>query len=182
MNDQMSLKRDGFTLIELVVTICILGIALALAIPSLMSFINKNKKDAGREELISALSLTRSSAITAGSWATICGSNDSGTQCSSSKSDWSHGWLVFLDANRNSLIDTAEQVISTKDSVAGNLTVNTSLSHITYDNQGLAEGYKTTFLFCSKVTSNDKLIAITVTNFGRFREARDDDQVAGCNE
>lgn len=172
---------NGFTLVELLTTICIIGIAAAITIPSLVGLINKNTKDAGREELISALNLARSSAITAGSWATICGSNASNTQCSSSKSNWNNGWIVFMDANRNGLIEPAEKIVSTRESMAGSLSVNTSLSHITFDNQGLADGYKTTFLFCSSSESNDKLIAIKVSNFGRFREARDDDQVTGCN-
>lgn len=175
-------KLHGFTFIEALITVCILGIALVVSTPSLLNLINKNKTIVMRDELMSALSLARSTAITTGSWATVCSGNERQTQCNRQSDNWDNGWLVFSDRNRNGRVDTGERVISVKAGMTSGASISATNNRITYDSQGIADGYQSTFLFCSKSSQTSKPVGIHVSSFGRLREITTSDKVAACNE
>ena len=98
-------KYSGFTLLELMVTVALIGILLSVGMPSLKVFIQGNQLIASSNELLSALNLARSESIKLNSRVTICESSN-GTSCSAT-GDWSNGWIVFVDANGD-LVGTGE--------------------------------------------------------------------------
>jgi len=53
----------GFTLIELMITIAVAAILLAIAVPSFTGLLNRNNASAEATELVAALNLARSEAI-----------------------------------------------------------------------------------------------------------------------
>jgi type IV fimbrial biogenesis protein FimU len=83
-------QSQGFTLIELMITVVILGIFAAIAVPSFTSFINNNKVQSVSNELSSLLQYARSSAaqnntphivcLSSGTWtvkrASLCSSTN----------------------------------------------------------------------------------------------------------
>ncbi|MDT8281975.1 MAG: GspH/FimT family pseudopilin [Gammaproteobacteria bacterium] len=90
-------KHSGFTLIELMITMAIVGILLLVGLPSLKTFMQGNQLIASTNELISALHVARSEAIKLNKRVTVCVSSD-GKDCLDSKK-WQNGWIVFVDAN-----------------------------------------------------------------------------------
>lgn len=92
-------KHSGFTLIELMITLFIVGVLLAVGVPSLKTFMQGNQLIAATNELVSGMHIARSEAIKLNSRVSICSSND-GTTCSGS-SDWTDGWVVFIDTDGN---------------------------------------------------------------------------------
>ena len=176
-------KNSGMTLIEVVVTIAIVGILASIAVPSFLSIIQKNKKSTLRDELISALQLTRSTATISRMPITICGSNSSSTECSGSSSDWGEGWIIFTDNDDDGAIDSSEKIISIKNGISSGLSFNSTTSHITYSSQGIADGYKASFELCDNSSSNDDTVfGVYVSNFGYIREASSTDDSIGCHE
>jgi len=87
-------KNRGFTLIELLVTLTVAAIILTFALPSFTSQVRNNRSLAFGEEFVTALNFARSEAVKRGALVSICASNDAGTGCAS---DWTNGWLAFLD-------------------------------------------------------------------------------------
>jgi len=85
----------GFTLIELMVTLTVLAIAVAIAAPSFNSAIANNRSTGMATELTAALNFARSEAIKRVKPVSICPSSD-GAVCLSD-ADWPKGWLVFVD-------------------------------------------------------------------------------------
>jgi type IV fimbrial biogenesis protein FimT len=90
-------KNSGFTLIELMITLFIVGILLAVGVPSMRTFLQNNQLIATTNELVSAIHIARSEALKLNKKVTICVSAD-GQSCVSSEK-WAQGWIVFVDAN-----------------------------------------------------------------------------------
>jgi type IV fimbrial biogenesis protein FimT len=91
----------GFTLIELMVTVCVAGILAAVAVPALNSFLLNDRQTGQANSLVSSFSYARSEAIkrdvTGG--ITVCPSVN-GTSCSGA-SDWQDGWIVYWPNDPN---------------------------------------------------------------------------------
>jgi len=92
------LAARGFTMIELMVTLTVLAILLALAMPAFRDLILNNRLSTASSELQTALAQARSEAVTRRKFITVCPSaNDTGTACGSW--DDPHGVIVFVDNN-----------------------------------------------------------------------------------
>lgn len=90
------MNRDsGFTLIELIVTVSVLGVLLAFAIPSFVDLIRDSQRSSAVNDLLADMSFARSEADRRGRVVTVC-SNVSGDDCGSA-TDWGTGWMVFED-------------------------------------------------------------------------------------
>ena len=90
-------KYSGFTLIELMLTLFIVGVLLAVGVPSLKTFMQSSQLIAATNELVSTIHVARSEALKLNKKITICVSDD-GKSCLSSEK-WALGWIVFVDAN-----------------------------------------------------------------------------------
>lgn len=86
-------KIRGFTLIELMVTLAVLGILLGLAAPSFYNATLGSKLGSFANDLVGSVHLARSEAIKRNSIVTLCVSID-GTTCTSG--DWAQGWIVAV--------------------------------------------------------------------------------------
>ncbi|MES2673270.1 MAG: GspH/FimT family pseudopilin [Pseudomonadota bacterium] len=88
-------KQNGFTLIELMVTLAVLAIVIAVGIPSFSRQINNNRSLTLGNDLVAALNFARLEAVKRGKRVSICPSTDGATCLTSA--DWAKGWMVFED-------------------------------------------------------------------------------------
>jgi type IV fimbrial biogenesis protein FimT len=89
-----SAPAAGFTIIELMVTLTVAGILLAVGIPSFQQIIANNRLTGQANELVAALTLARSQAITTNRAVSFCrATNDIVTICSGAVGDWEF-WIV----------------------------------------------------------------------------------------
>ncbi len=108
-----SLKAvKGFTMIELVVTMAVLAILVALAAPSFTSVINNNRLTGNANELLSTLQSARIEAVRRNARVVICrnDSPDTGNVCNTAAGAW-RGWTTFVDVNRDGDVDVGEAVL-----------------------------------------------------------------------
>lgn len=93
----------GFTLVELVITIAIGAILLAMAIPGMRSFVLKASRGDASTSLYTALVQARAEAITRNATVTVCQRDFTNTnafpRCSTSSNAWTGGWIVYRDSN-----------------------------------------------------------------------------------
>jgi type IV fimbrial biogenesis protein FimT len=87
---------SGFTLIELVVAMAILGILLALAAPSFRDAMMNVRLTGAANDLMTDLSIARSEAVKRDVQTAVCASNDQKT-CTGNP--WEKGWIVMVDSD-----------------------------------------------------------------------------------
>jgi type IV fimbrial biogenesis protein FimT len=105
-------RQAGFTMVELLITLTVFAILLAIAIPSFQGLIASTRVTNGTNELLAALAQTRSEAIRRGLRVTMCMSAN-GLQCTNA-GNWDQGWIIFTDTTRGGAtanVDAGETII-----------------------------------------------------------------------
>lgn len=127
----------GFTLIELMFTLVLAAIIAVLAVPSFNTTIANNRMVTKVNEMVTSLTLGRSEAIKRASTVTVCKSTN-GTSCATSGA-WTQGWMVFVDANGDGVVDAGDIVLQVYQGSPGALTVNgdgAAGNRITFNSRG----------------------------------------------
>lgn len=103
-----SLRAEGgFTIIELMVVIVLLGILASLAAPSFTEMFRRFRVDSVRETFTSSVTLAREEAIRLGTPMVIRRTTGCGLALANNQ-DWSCGWSVFADLDGNNALNGAE--------------------------------------------------------------------------
>ena len=191
-------KYSGFTLIELMITLLIVGILLSVGVPSLKTFMQSNQLVASTNELISALHVARSEAIKLNTRVSICDSSD-GATCDGT-GDWSNGWIVFIDndgnlagtgavcaaANTDCLLRVHDAFTDNQLTVAGVDANGAAISSFTFSSRGLPKAVNGasqsgTFSICSLdsggATIGERAVILSLS--GRVRVS-DNTAVISC--
>lgn len=142
----------GFTVVELMITLVIAAVLLALAAPAFTDLIANNRMRAEVFALRGLLMEARSEAVTERNNVTVCPSND-GLDCSD---DWNEGYIAFFDTNTDGTVNAGERVVLAQ--TAGTRRIDISFSHednhVTYNSRGNAqipgETFSGTFTFCDE--------------------------------
>ena len=92
-------KQTGFTLYELLITVLIVGVILAMGIPNLRQFTQNSRMTSAANDLISAFRLARSEASRAKATITICASDNSMLPEAECGGTWDKGYIIFVDTN-----------------------------------------------------------------------------------
>jgi len=115
-------RLRGFTLVELLITVAIVGILLAIGVPAMQQFLAEQAAAGSADELANDLRLARAEALKRGIDVSICSSTTSlgsAPVCSTQGDDeWVSGWLI-VDVNGNVLrIQNAMRGVASVDSSA----------------------------------------------------------------
>lgn len=92
-----AILSTGFSLVELMVTIAVLAIIMAIAAPSFVSLYNSNRLTSQANEIIVGLQEARSDALRRNAAVTVCRSTD-GLTCANSIGAWEH-WITVDAGN-----------------------------------------------------------------------------------
>ena len=101
------IARSGYTLLELLITLAILGVLLQMGLPSLAHLQRGREADMLMKTLTGHIALARSEAATQGRIVTLCPSRD-GVHCGG---DWGQGSLLFLDRNGDRVVNQDDRVL-----------------------------------------------------------------------
>ncbi|WP_062268557.1 GspH/FimT family pseudopilin [Endozoicomonas arenosclerae] len=161
----------GFSLIELMITLLIAAIIIAMGLPQLRDMSNTIRFANIQQNLISNLLYARSEAVKNGSNTLVCGSSD-GVTCSAIPSNWSQGWIIFTDENNNGLydgdtVDTPRR-IQTIDSIASITWSN--VTPVVFEGDGTVNNTSSgTFLICDGQATSSISRGVTINLSGRVR-------------
>lgn len=119
----MRVVQQGFTIIELMVTLAVTGVVLFYAVPSFNVQIKNGRLTSNVNQLVAAMHLGRSEASKRRVPVVICTStsalNEGSESCDTSAS-WNEGWIAFGDANDNGSYDAANEDLLQAQGAQGN--------------------------------------------------------------
>jgi type IV fimbrial biogenesis protein FimT len=130
----------GFTLFEAVITMAIVAILMALAIPSYRYVTNANRIAAEINGLLGDMQYARAEAIKEGQTVTVCVSTN-GTSCAGAAvSTWQNGWIVFSDVNGNGAVDAGDQIYRVQSAFIGTdtFTANPASGYVIFNREGFS--------------------------------------------
>lgn len=131
-------KSNGFTLLELMITLSIVAIVVTIGVPNFRGVIMDNRMVSQSNQFVRSINLARSSAVRYQRNAVICVSNDydAAVPSCAASTDWSNGWIVWVDKNRNAATD-ANEIVSVFPPLSDNTNFfSIAVTNFTYDARG----------------------------------------------
>ncbi|GGZ99570.1 hypothetical protein GCM10008090_05230 [Arenicella chitinivorans] len=167
-----AIRLRGFTLLELMITVALVGVVTTIAVPSFGTLITNTRISTKASALHTALYQARTHAITHHEIVTVCAAADASmTECEPNRHanmNWRYGWILYADANGNNRLDSSDQLIRTYDGDDG--------VRVTFNQRGrlrfFADGHARSagFYVCS--ANSEKEAYIRLLHTGRARTSR----------
>jgi type IV fimbrial biogenesis protein FimT len=101
-------KERGVTLVELMITLAVTGVLLAIAVPSFESLIASSRLSTSTNDLLSAIAQSRSEAIRRGQRVVLCVQDPANQGQCAATAGWEQGWLAYIDLDRDGVLDAGE--------------------------------------------------------------------------
>lgn len=169
-------SQMGMTLVELLITVAVVGVLMAVGVPEMQSFLQRRALDAQVDTFMNSLRFARSEALKAGTRVSMCISSNPAAAtpaCSASGADgWAAGWIVFRDLDGDGAVDNGTDIILR---VQQSLTrqsggIANSAATITFASNGLVPGGAANFRFQPKTgqSSSGKSICMAITGRPRI--------------
>jgi type IV fimbrial biogenesis protein FimT len=166
----MKQRLRGFTLVELLVTLTVTAVLMALAAPTFRTLLLKRSVQAAADALVSDLRLARSEAVKRSATVSVCSSAD-GASCSNGAA-WQSGWIVFADADGDGSLDAEDTVLRVQDawrsvaSIASATPGNDRRSFV-FQATGIARAATQTFFVTPTGLAADLTRLVCVSSQGR---------------
>lgn len=139
--------QPGFTLIELMITLVVLGVLLGFGVPNLRSFIQNSRITTQSNDVIGALATARSEAIKRNKPVVLCRSADPAATApvcaSGGAGTWETGWLVFQDNDASNTFGGTDVLLYIHETLPDGLTLRANSAaladYLTFDASGMTK-------------------------------------------
>ncbi|WP_428848369.1 GspH/FimT family pseudopilin [Shewanella electrodiphila] len=160
----MQYYRHGFNLVELMTTVTVASILMAIGLPSLKSLQLQIRAKSNISTIQHSLQFARNMAINYGSRVTVCPLNDG--KC---HKDWQAGYVIFLDSGTSNQFDIGDQVLKQISPFDSNDIVQYNRLAVRFLPDGLASGTNGTLTYCPEIHTSIYSKAVIVNQAGRVR-------------
>jgi type IV fimbrial biogenesis protein FimT len=142
----------GITLIELMVTVIVIGILFGVGLPSLTNMMNNSAVNASKDSLVNSIAYARQEALDKAVCAGL--SNIANT-----------GWRVWVDQNGDcaNAGDNSE-IVSVEDITGNNTTISAAVSTINFNPQGQANS-AVSLIVGSNEVSTTKTVSVAQAGY-----------------
>jgi len=130
------LRDQGFTLIELLTVLVLVGVLLALGVPSFVAYQRNSELTSATNTLVGGLYAARGEGMKRGMYAMVIPADDA---------DWNSGWTAFVDVDRSGTLTDGDITIQEMPPLPGYFTVSgegtagESAPYIMFDASGYAK-------------------------------------------
>jgi len=162
-------RLHAFSLIELMVTLAVFGIAVMIAVPGFLTLSRSNRNASETNALVGALTYARSEASKRGTSVSVCTSSD-GTHCDLGIG-WDQGWIVFINSDNDApaQVDAGETILRVYAKLAAGNHLDASSAirdYISYRGDGFSNA-QGQFIYCDPRGATHAR-AINVNRTGRI--------------
>lgn len=173
------IRKTGFTLVELMVTLAVVTILALIVVPNVRPILQNNRLSTTTNDFLSDINLARSEAIKRARDIEICTWNSTASPtapaCDGS-GNWSGGWLIWVDMNRNGALDT-DEIVRSREALAGmTLRPAAAVDPITFDRRGVTANAVDFALCDDRGPTKGKSIKIS-----QVGQASSSPNLASCN-
>jgi type IV fimbrial biogenesis protein FimT len=162
----MKSTQHGFTMVELIVVISIVGVLMAIGAPSYKYVTTANRVSSEVNGLLGDLQFARAEAIKEGQTVSVCATTN-GTTCSG-VATWTGGWIVFSDSPVIGTIDGNDAILRVQKSLSSGDTfaANNNISVVSFTRDGFATNLPGTVTLTlhdvTVTTAYTRCLAITI--------------------
>lgn len=172
-NSQQTNKKQcqGFTVIELLISVTIIGVLFSIAVPSFKSLLNNAQLTDLSSSLHTSLMHARSHAINHQVMVIVCElENQEKPTCNQNRSryaNWQNGWMSYADLNNNNKLDASDNILQVRQAKGQTNIVFNQAGRLRFFPQGSARSAG--FYLCNADSSNTRYIRLLYT--GRSRSS-----------
>ncbi len=142
-------REQGFTLLELLITVAVAAVLAAVALPNMSIFIQNNARSTNMNGLTTAFNIARSEAVTKQITTTVCASTTTPTPVAytcNGTNQFEDGYIVMLDADADGNVDPGDVVLRISEPDMGSATLrgrdslNVAVTRVSFDSTGQTTG------------------------------------------
>jgi type IV fimbrial biogenesis protein FimT len=181
-------KTSGFTILELMMTLTVASVIMALAVPSFRDFIKNSRMSGASNDLLASLQLARTEAIKRRHSVAVCASANANAAVPGCTGSFNGaGWVVWDDVDNDSAIDGGESVLARHAALDPGLTVSESANVVVYQPSGFLSVNQTNFILLCDDRANAQLgnsyfkRAVSISKTGRGAVRRSTDEFVGLS-
>lgn len=144
------IRKNGFTLMELLITIAIVAIIAVAGIPMFGDLVKNNRMTAQANSIITAMHSARNESINRGVSVRI--------EPIVAGSDWSAGWRIRIDGNNDNDFSDSEDVVTRSFDEVKSSSLTSSVDTITYTPNGQVTSAATLTLLADECTGEHRRV------------------------
>ena len=140
-------RRNGFTLVETVVSLLVLAVLLMVAVPAWSNVLARTHAASARAALLVSITRAIGHAARAGTEVVLCPAT--AATCTDTW-DWSGGWIAYADRDGDRLRDPGEKLVDQHPALADDVRLLTSKGRkrLVFQPNGGNAGSNVTFTLC----------------------------------
>ncbi len=169
-------QTQGYTLVELLITLAIAAILATTAVPAFSNFQAKERRVAAINTIIGAIHFTRSTALRTQRVSTLCPTDDE-VNC---RRDWNLPLMIFVDINNDRKRQIEEPIYKKYDAINPQDKLQwkafRNSNSLQFLPTGITNHQNGTFLYCPLNNRDDLAKGIIMTKMGRTRVSEDSNQ------
>lgn len=172
-------KQQGFTIIELMVTVALVAIIAGLAAPSFTKMMRTSRVQTASNSLMTGFNLARAEAIRRGKNVYMMPVADPNVYPPTQSTQWENGWVIFMDGNDDGIIPNpiVAPMIRVGDAMNGVDVVGAD-TMVVFNSRGQPTSGAGDYVFnaVNCTSGSDKQVTIDLGTVGRSRSTVDNNE------